>query len=242
MILVTGCNESYQHRMNAYLDTLQAHADFQCYFVGVGFMPIRSSERVTAVTISREENEGAPARTECIQHGSFLAAVPSKATEVIMYTDGDFLMQRQMDDSERELLKLKKGQVLVGYNGSATETLQVEAARLGQKIVDADMTAKWGDGWQELPIYNVGCVAMTRATWQTLHKVYTDRWQYACDSFTHQARQQWLISWVIGTQLKPLIMPWSLHAHGHFGMKPGMGHGEGGIWADGKLALFRHFI
>jgi hypothetical protein len=36
------------------------------------------------------------------------------------------------------------------------------------------------------------------------------------------------------------IAPWSLHAHGHFGLKPGMNYGPGGLWADGKLALFRH--
>jgi hypothetical protein len=241
MILVTGCNESYQHRLNAYLDTLEHNADFPVYFVGVGFLPARSSAKVTAVTLSAEQNAGAPHQTECIQHGSFVQVVPGKATDVLIYTDGDFLMQRPMDDSERALLRLKKGQVAIGYNGSASETLQVEAGRLGQKISNEDMRRLWGY-WESLSIYNVGCIAATRATWRTLHGIYMDRWQDVCDSFEHQARQQWLISWIIRSYFKPVILPWSFHAHGHFGMKPGMDWGQGGIWADGKLALFRHYL
>ena len=241
MMLVTGCNETYQHRLNAYLDTLEHNADFPVYFVGVDFLPARASAKVTAVTISQEQNAGAPPQTECIQHGSFVQVVPGKLSDVIIYTDGDFLMQRGMDDSERALLNLKKGQVAIGYNGSAAETLTKEASRLGQRISDMDMWELWGD-WADLPIYNAGCMAATRATWAALHEAYMARWGDACESFTHQARQQWLISWLIGTHFKPVILPWSFHAHGHFGMKPGMEWGAGGIWADGKLALFRHYL
>ena len=140
MILVTGCNESYQHRMNGYLDTLTRHADFPVYLIGVDFEPTRNDKPIIPVTITSKQNAGAPHSTDCVQHGSFLNIIPGKATDLIMYTDGDFYMQRPMDDEERAMLKLKKGQVLVGYNGSQSETLKVEADRLGQKISDTDMT------------------------------------------------------------------------------------------------------
>lgn len=242
MILVTGCNESYQHRMNSYIDSLTRHADFPVYFVGVDFEPNRNDKPIIPVMITNKQNAGAPERIECIQHGSFMQVIPGKASDLIMCTDGDFIMQRPIDDDEKKLLKLKKGQVAVGYNGGAGETLLTEAYRLSQKISYDDMARLWGDNWQELSIYNTGCIVATRTTWGMLYDEYMKKWDDVCVSFEHTARQQWLISWVIQTYLKPVILPWSLHAHGHFGMKPGMEWGDGGIWADGKLALFRHYL
>ena len=62
-----------------------------------------------------------------------------------------------------------------------------------------------------------------------------------CGVFTHMARQQWLISWELAKLgLTVKVCPWSIHAHGHGGLKPGMHYGEGGLWADGKLAAWRH--
>ena len=242
MILVTGCNESYQHRMNGYLDTLTRYADFPVYLVGVDFEPTRNDKPIIPIMMTGAQNIGAPHGTECIQHGSFLNIIPGKATDLIMYTDGDFFMQRPIDDDEKKLLKLKKGQVAVGYNGGPGETLLTEAYRLTQKISMDEMYKLWGADWQEHTIYNTGCVVATRSTWGILYDEYMKRWDDICGTFEHMARQQWLISWVIANYLKPVILPWSIHAHGHFGMKPGMEWGDGGIWADGKLALFRHYL
>lgn len=241
MILVTGSNERYQHRGKSYLDTLVQYADFECYHVGVGYTPEKHGD-ITPLTLTIEQNAGAPPETECIQHGSFLPVLPpAHASQVIMYTDGDFVMQRAMDANEREFLSLKHAQVAVGYNGGADETLLHEYNRLGPKKTPKEMDGNWGEDWFSKPIYNVGCVAMTRDTWQYVHLTYMKNWYLAGDCFQHQARQQWLLSYIFA-DLDVKILPWSLHAHGHFGMKPGMSWKDGQIYHEGKLALFRHYL
>jgi len=144
-------------------------------------------------------------------------------------------------DEERKLLTLTHGRVAIGYNGGAGETLLTEYHRLGAKKTPEEMDVLWGK-WRQYPIYNVGCVAMNRQTWARLHKDYMDLWSVATDCFTHQARQQWLISWLISEYMTAIIMPWTLHGHGHFGLKPGMEVRPNGLFVDGQLCLFRHFI
>lgn len=241
MILVTGSNERYQHRVKSYLDTLVKYADFDCYHVGVGYTP-EAHRTVKPLTLTTEQNAGAPPETECIQHGSFLPVLPKMhKSQVIMYTDGDFTMQRAMNQSEIEGLDLAHAQVAVGYNGGADETLLKEYTRLGPKKTPKEMDELWGEDWPTKPIYNVGCVAMTSGTWEYVYRVYMRNWQLAGDCFQHQARQQWLLSYIFA-DLDVKILPWSIHAHGHFGLKPGMEWRDGQIYHEGKLALFRHYL
>jgi hypothetical protein len=239
MMLVTGSNERYQHRVNGYLATLQQHADFHCLHVGVGYQPDNDYGVVQTATITREQNAGAPAETECIQHGSFLPVVMGH--NPVMYTDGDFVMQRPLNDAERKLLDMPSNTVAIGYNGGESETLLTEYQRLSPKVDIERMNTLWGD-WQTMPIFNVGCVAMTRGTWKQLHRMYMDSWDLVSECFGHAARQQWLISWLVSEYFGVRILPWSFHAHGHFGLKPGMEVRGDGVYVDGQLALFRHYI
>ena len=242
MILVTGSNERYAPRMNPYLASLQEYATFPVYQVGVGFMPAKVYSKVAPVCLTHEQNAGSPPETECIQHGSFLSVIPDKGTtDTIMYTDGDFTMQRALTEDDWQYLRLEHGQVSIGYNGGSDETLLTEYHRLGPKVSGLQMETLWGGDWHTLPIYNVGCIAATRGTWEYIHRTYMKSWHIAGDCFQHQARQQWLISWIVsGLDVK--ILPWSFHAHGHFGMKPGMTRQGEQIYHDGKLALFRHYF
>jgi hypothetical protein len=241
MQLVTGCNAGYLPRMMGYLESLKTHADFPVNFIGVGFEPPFLPGVTRGLRLDGLQNAGAPNETQCVQHGSFLHVVESKPSEVLLYTDGDMVMQRGLDDSERELLALKNNQVLTSWNGGAHETLTLEATRLGMRCSMDDLIRDWGEVVKTYSIYNVGFLAMTRQTWRMVYTTYMLDWDRVSATFGHMARQQWLISYVIqslGLDVK--IAPWSLHAHGHFGLKPGMYYGQGGLWADGKLALFRH--
>jgi hypothetical protein len=241
MQLVTGSNLGYYGRMTGYLDSLAVHADFPVHLVGVGFMPANAFAKCHILT--REQNDGAPRETECIQHGSFLHVIKGKADDVLVYTDGDFVMQRPLDDSERELLDLDHGQVVTSWNGGAHETLEHEATRLNMRVSWEQLFNDFGHDLRKWPIYNVGFIAMTRQTWKELYAAYMRDWPDMHHYFGHQARQQWLISYhiaALGLDVK--IAPWSLHAHGHFGLKPGMERRPDGIYADGKLAAFRHFL
>ena len=242
MRIVTGCNEPYLPRIMPYLDSLRKYADFPITFVGVEFSPPDMGEIETA-TITAEQNHGAPERTKCIQHGSFINILPGDDDEVLVYTDGDFIMQRALADDERALLELDHFEVVTSWNGGEHETLELEAGRLGMTTDMDGLIAAYGRCIKLRKIYNVGFLAMTRLSWQELHTAYMRDWERVSRYFTHEARQQWLISYT----LKQLdydikIAPWSLHAHGHFGLKPGMAVNENGVYHNGRLAAFRHYF
>jgi len=242
MRLITGCNEPYLPRMLDYLKTLDSKADFPITLVTVGFEWDSSFKKVETVSLPTKLNKGAPYETEAIQHGSFLKVVKPRPREVLLCTDGDFFMQRPMDDSEKEMLNLKKGQVVTSWNGGPDETLGVEAGRLHPKMPIGRISDDWG--LLDKPIYNAGFLAATTETWKDIYNEYMMRWERVGSFFGHMARQQWLISYVIASQgLDVTVAPWSFHAHGHFGPKPGMTRGgDGLIYADGKLACFRHYL
>jgi len=238
--LVTGCNERYLPRMQGYLDSLRQYADFPVTFVGVEFTPPDMGV-IETITMTAEQNYGAPPETKCIQHGSFASLIPGPDNEVLIYTDGDFIMQRAMDDGERKLLALDDWQALTSWNGGERETLELEAGRLYMKTSMDELVEAYGRCIKLRKIYNIGFLAMTRISWIELHKAYLREWERIGGYFSHMARQQWLVSYL----LKQLdyditIAPWSLHAHGHFGLKPGMAYGGHGLYFEGKLALFRH--
>lgn len=240
--LVTGCNAGYLPRMMRYLETLAHHADFPVYLVGVGFNP-PEVDGIEVLSLGSEHNPGSPPQTESMQHGSFIQVVPARYDTVLLFTDGDFIMQRPLDDGERAFLDLPDDAVAVGYNGGPSETLMHEAGRLGLQYPGEALVRLWGDEVYTWPIYNVGAIAMNKRTWRRVYDYYLSRWDEVSAAFSHQARQQWLISYALNRLgLDVRIMPWSLHAHGHFGLKPGMSWGGDGIYHDGKLALFRHYL
>lgn len=239
--LIFGTDGRYP-RAEFYLRSLQLHATFPICYVAIGHEQ-PELDGVTVRHLPTIDNYGAPLETNCIQHGSFLKVVPGKLADVLLYTDADFVMQRPLADEEGALLRgVKHGQVITSWNAGEDDTLRTEAARLGATKDLADIGALFGS--LERPVYNVGFLAMTRKTWVELHKLYTLRWPEVCGLFRHRARQQWLISWCIaelGTGVT--IADWSLHAHGHYGLKPGMERDDDGrVWHGGRLAAFRHAL
>ena len=244
MRFITGCNEPYLIRMRTYLETLEQFADFKITFVTVGFDWGSPFSKINVIRMEPGQNEGAPPQSEAIQHGSFLKVLESKVTEVLVCTDGDFVMQRPLDDDEKALLSLKHGEVVTSWNGGPDETLVTEAGRLGMKVTYEKLAEDWGEIVKSKPIYNVGFIGLTRKTWKQVYELYMANWDRVGEYFSHPARQQWLISWALADlELKVKVAPWSLHAHGHFGPKPGMVRGgDGRIYVDGKLAAFRHYL
>jgi len=241
MRLITGCNAGYLPRIMPYLESLHQYADFPVSFVGVGFQPDYTQGATQSVFMDARLNAGAPPETQCIQHGSFLNIIKGDASETLLYTDGDMAMQRKLDDEERAFLTLEGNQVVVGLNFGWQSTLINDAKLLGQQISDAELVERYGEYVHTHQDYNVGFLAMTRQTWEIVYGEYMRDWADICGVFSHMARQQWLISWELAKLgLTVKIAPWSLHAHGHGGLKPGMHYGDGGLWADGKLAAWRH--
>ncbi len=242
MRLVTGCNERYLPRMQGYLDSLRQYADFPVTFVGVEFTPPEMGV-IETIAMTAEQNYGAPPETKCIQHGSFADAIPGDDGEVLIYTDGDFRMQRPLEQDELDLLTLAHGEVVTSWNGGPDETLELEAGRLGLRTSMDELVKTYGKCIKSHKIYNIGFLAMTRGSWIELHGAYLQEWERVSGYFSHMARQQWIVSYLVRQMNYDIkIAPWSLHAHGHFGLKPGMERRGSQIYWNGRLAAFRHYL
>lgn len=241
MRFVAGCNQRYLSRMQGYFDSVNKHSVIDKAFVAVKF-PAPNIPGFPSVHISEQDNYGAPSETECIQHGSFVNVLDFPDDEIVIYTDGDFFMQRPMDSGEFDFFNLKKGEAITSWNGSEGETLSIEFDRLSPKVSRDDMTKAWGEGWEKLYIFNVGLIVMRFDDWREMYQIYMEHWGTACLCMGHAARQQWLISWVLNKYFQVKVAPWSIHAHGHFGLKPGMTVENGVAYHNGKVALFKHHL
>jgi hypothetical protein len=237
VILVTGGNAAYHDRLQACVDSLKANANVPYCVFSVGY------QHPGYVEIPRAENVGAPDSTECIQHGSFLRHLYGADDAVIVYIDGDVHMQRPFDAGELEwLANFPERHVSATWN-RVGETLIEEARALGPRRSEAEMVATWGKRIQIAPALNAGVIVARRSTWGQVYNSYLELWGDVTAEFSHQARQQWLICWTyayLGMSVD--IMPWTFHAHGHFGLKPGMETRSDGVYADGKLAALRHYL
>jgi hypothetical protein len=236
ILLVAGCNERYHEAFQPCVAALRRFANVPYQLISVGFDDYNGYTPLT-----HEQNYGAPPETECIQHGSFLSVVPGELDDVLIYLDGDVRMQRPFDDWELTwLANFPARAVAAGWNQTG-ETLAACATYIGPRHSPDELAALWGKLIYGAPSLNAGVVVARRHTWERAYSLYMAYWERAGASFAHQARQQWLMCWTwAALGLTTEILSWHFHAHGHFGYKPGMELRDGQIYADGKLAAFRH--
>lgn len=240
MILVTGCNEPYLPRMQAYLASLQQYADYPVKLVTVGFDWASPFDKISTAELPRERNNGAPDTTESIQHGSFLQLF--KDDDLYLYTDGDMTLQRPLSLAERDWLnKFGDNTASAGWNRTG-ESLEECINLIGPLVDTAEIYRRFPGDLSVWPSLNIGVLAMRRPAWEKIYKAYLCKWELAGETFRHQARQQWLVCYLIfALELDFQMMPWSFHAHGHFGLPPGVNF-DGQVYYGGQLVAFRHHL
>lgn len=237
--LITASNERYFGRMDAYLESIKRHCQFPATLVCIGdrHHPISPIE---TVLLPRALNAGAPMETESPQHGSFLQVLDGPDDEVLIFTDGDIVMQRPFTEHELALFEgLPDRTVAAGYNSGPDETLATEAVRLFPRFGLGAIGAVLG--YLNQPCYNIGVFAARRSVYRAIYAEYMTRWQLACDAFGHAARQQWLVVNTIhrlGIQVQ--VTPYSLHANGHYGMPPGCHYRDGLLYCGEEVVCLRH--
>lgn len=247
MKLLTCSNARYLPRMRPYLTSLANHSPFDNVLLGVGCRvpPLFLEELlgVRAVDLPPDVLAGAPAETQSVQHGSWLPHVAGPESEVVIFTDGDIVLQRRPTPAETAwLASLGPDTVTAGPNSSPSETLVDEAARLFPRIGRAEMEALWGD-IGSVPCYNIGVIAMQRGTWRRVHEAYMARWADACATFGGPARQQWLVCWAIHQLgLRVDLTPYSVHTHGCYPLPAGATFAAGELLFNGVPVLFRHHV
>lgn len=185
----------------------------------------------------------------CIQHGEFIKADgfdSISGDDVIVFTDGDMTLQRPLSSEELEFLKnLKDGDVYVGYNASPNDTLHDEFYRLlpykkHDEVFDIDLQKI---DLKEIKVYNTGVLAMNKNTWAKLSGQYIELYHDNVDKiFKHYAKQQWLISFLLGIfNYNVIEMPYDIHNHTHYPSPIGTTIDENKVVRfNDKVVLFKH--
>ncbi|MBI4601303.1 MAG: hypothetical protein HY721_05000 [Planctomycetes bacterium] len=249
IVLGTGASASYLPRIVPYLESIEANGEgFEAYLVCVGCPedapPRVELGRIQPVALARERARGEPGNS-CVQHGAFLEVIPGTERDVVVFTDGDMVLQRPASPAELEFLRtLGDGVVGVSYNAGPEDTLLSEAGRLLAQVPLEALTEGVLGGRRQLPVYNTGVIVARRGTYRGLHEAYMARWEEVGGFFRHYARQQWLLSLVLGTGgFRPVVLPYTFHLHGCYALPPGARFDrEGYATYEGERVLFRHHL
>ena len=196
--------------------------------------------RIVAMPMTAAQNYGTSESTS-IEHGSFLALLPGDDDDVFMKADGDMQMQRPFNDSEMEWFDgLWPDEFCAVWNAGPGDTLGDEARRVRPRVDAAELYRRF-PGYESAPCGNGGVLVGRRSAYQAMHDAYMERWQVACDSFAHYARQQWLINYArFAAGLRFVLMPTAIHAQGHYGTPDGVSIENGVVMYNGAPVVFRH--
>lgn len=263
--LLASANHAYAERIRGWLDHATAHAGEHitvglCCVVGRD-EPLDWVERLeqdypnaAMMVIAREQLSFQPP-LDHLQAGGFLPLKRGIAdTDLIIFTDGDALLQRPFTDEEMTKLKEWPARTVgLSYNAGPDDTLGAEATRLGtahlpqdekeaaRKRVLTDALARGFD--LDLPVYNLGVIVCRAKDYQLWHAAYINQLPCLQGLFTHHAHQQWgLCAALKGAGLKVEVLPYSFHLHGHYPTPEGTGREKGRITYGGQPVAFRHHL
>jgi calcineurin-like phosphoesterase family protein len=247
LILATGVDEKYYNTdiFNNYVSSIIKNSNFNKNFIFVvdHNVDITIFNNIEIKEISSKDISCLP-NNKCLQHGEFIKSNNLSDTiqdeDIIVFTDGDMTLQRNLKQDEILFLhSLKDNDVYVGYNASPEDTLSDEYYRLTptkphNEIFNIDIS--------KIKIYNTGVLCMNKKTWEKLSKEYIKLFPWIDTLLTHYAKQQWLICFIIGTMGYNIIeMPYDIHNHTHYPSPEGTNIDENGIVSfKGDVVLFKH--
>lgn len=243
LVLATGADNNYLGKIQPYLGSIIENSNFDynvLAFLSDDEIKI-NSDKLTLTKISPSKLR-AKNINNCIQHGEFIYGDFFQGlddSDVIFFTDGDIILQRSLSDDELEKYRnFKDGDVYVGYNESPTDTLENESKRIGQlKPTPAVLSADWS----KIKVYNTGVLAMNKKTWLRLLEDYVTLFPETEVTFHHYAKQQWLLSFIIGTRDYNIIeMQYDIHNHRHYPAPAGSTIDNGTLTYKGSVVLFKH--
>lgn len=246
--LIASANAAYANRITAWLDYATAHAPedwrivLACVEMG-NWQHALANEypSVTFISVTRVALPFIPP-LDHLQAGGFLDAIPHLADDdLILFTDGDAYLQRAPTPDEAEWFADWPADAIgLGYNDGPQDTLGTEAARLRPTGDPADLGFDLG-----LPVFNLGVIVARAAAYRRWLACYVPIEADVRRMFNHHAAQQWgLCAALPATGLRTIVVPATIHAHGHYPLPFGqtLGRAQGRITVDGTVALFRHHL
>lgn len=247
IILATGVDEKYYNTniFKNYVSSIIKNSNFDKNFIFVvDCAPELSTfDNIEIKKISSKNISCLPAN-KCLQHGEFLKSndllndIQDK--DIIIFTDGDMTLQRNLSQDEILFLNLlEDNDVYIGYNASPEDTLLDEYYRLGplkshNEVFDIDIS--------KIKIYNTGVLCMNKKTWVRLSEEYIKLYPKIDSLLTHYAKQQWLICFIIGTMdFNINEMSYNIHNHTHYPSPVGTKIDENGVvFFNENIVLFKH--
>lgn len=232
MILLTAFDEGYCEPFgNRFINSLHTYAKFPFKRIVPGG---KHPEDLDYFEIPADPT-GMP--KGMFQHGAFLPHINYDG--VILFTDADMSMQRELSLDELELLSnIKDGEVAAGINRFPGETLADEYPRLGPTLT---VEGIYGGAFRSAHCYNTGFVAATRSTWEAIYRKFMELWPEVNRMFTNPAKVQFGICLAVSIlNLKVVDLPLSLVSHGHSGWAPGVVVEDGVAKFDGQVIAFEH--
>jgi len=241
LLLVTAANGSYLPRIAPYLHSIQAcgGAFDRRVLVTVGCRVDMPPElpSIEAVPLPAAQAQGHTGNW-CVQQGCFLDVLGADDDDVVVFTDGDVVLQREPTSDELAWMRaIPGGTVAVAWNAGPHDTLAAEADRIdldpeGHTFFAPLLATK---------VYNVGVVVCRVGTYRALYARYLELWPQLRAWTRHYAANQFLMC-AVAHELGLLIweMAPTVHTHGCFGLP---------AWADddgttmtvaGDAVLFRH--
>jgi len=244
MKIACSSNERYLPRIRPYLESLNANSQCGGVLVTVDCdAPAEYRVGLDRIEFVRFDRElmSIPAPLDHLQNGDFLKVVSGDDNEVIIFTDGDVIIQRPFTPNELSLLHgWPAGKVGLVWNAGQYDTLFTEAPRLGPRRY---IQPEEADQWEKITCYNFGVIVARRLTWRTLNAQYIKVWPWVDELFSHYAKQQWGLCYALTTDgIGPRLLPHTFHMHGCYPLPAGGELRPDGAYYTGQKVLFRHHL
>jgi hypothetical protein len=242
LILVTAANGPYMVRIAPYLHTIAQHGQAfdRRVLVSVG-CAVQMPDELGGIDTIPLPASLALGHTGnfCIQQGCFLDVLGATDDDVIVFTDGDVLMQRTPTVDELAWMRaIPPDTIALAWNAGPGDTLYHEAERIalapGGRAMFTD--------WLHYPVYNVGVIICRASTYAAIYACYMEQWPEFSPHTPHYAANQFLMCAAIAQLGLPVwTMHPTVHSHGCFGLPTwATASDDGSLMVAGTPVLFRH--
>jgi hypothetical protein len=244
LILATGSDNRYLKKIQTYLNSIELNSNFDCNFlIYLGDENITLDYKKIKITNVNPIDYKNKNSINCLQHGEFLKSKEFDEliddNDVIFYTDGDMILQRSLNYDELiNFRNLKHGDVFLGYNESPNDNLKNEYYRLKPT---GYIPKEFNIDLSKIKCYNTGVIGATKKTFRDIEKYYDSLYIKVDSMLRYYAKQQWLISFIIGTMGFNIIeMGYNLHVHTHYPIPKGAEKINDIVTYNGETILFGH--
>ena len=218
--IVTGTNEPFWPQAENYIKTINANSNLSNILVTLDFdVSQKDQEKYNTVQFVRLNSEQvkSPNPNNCLQHGAFLSVLNFLSDEdIIIFTDADIKLQRPFREDEISFFRnIKENEIGVNYNRSDSDFLIEEAERLKPTLYIDEIEKKYPEISSYLT-YNTGVIVTKYKTYLPLYDLYNRYWPEFENIFVSNAKQQWLLSYLIKKYFTPVIIPDLIHTHGKY--------------------------